>query len=364
MEDIPTRIALFDWIKRLPEDLIDLYSSGMHNPLTISDIDISAAEYNISGNNFYGYKPLNNEIAKLHSIDPDQLVVTSGASMANFVALSLLLDRDDTVLIESPQYQPLLSTAKYLTHTNPLRLVRKQKEQYGVSLDEAWLTKHKPKITILTNPHNPTGKYDLKYVFHEYADIVSQWDGYVLVDEIFLPFHESFPRNTLAGSHQRIICTGGLTKAWGLGGLRVGWIIADAKLMRRAELLLDFMNVNQPFVTDLLAAEVLHSGLGEKLLQSARKIAAHNYTIVEDVLSSNDLLALLPPDCGISAVVRFKDGRDSKSFCHGLHTTEKVVVVPGHYFEINDGFRISFGCDEQSLSQGLSKLMSFLKQFS
>ncbi|MFC2149886.1 pyridoxal phosphate-dependent aminotransferase [Calditrichota bacterium] len=351
---------MFNWIKRLDGDYIDLSSSGILGPTTLSELDLDPTIAEIGGNNFYGYHPSLSAIGQLFNVSKDSIVITSGASMANYLAMTAMMGKGDPCIIETPVYEPLLSVVRHVTQAEPVRIFREADSGYSLNNNPEIFLRHKPKLTVLTNPHNPTGYVDPLEVFLEIAEIVSEWDGWLLIDEVFLPFISRFRELSLAGKHPNILVTGSLTKVWGLGGLRYGWLIGDANVMRQIELNLDYMSVNQPFIVEWIGSRLLESPHSDRLLIHARERAAQNLKIVEEFARSFNFLDFYKPSCGISALFRFKDGKDSYHFCSLLHDRYNTIVVPGRYFEVDDGFRLSFGCEQSKLLAGLQNIENAL----
>ncbi len=351
-------IGLFDWIKRLPDNLIDLTSSGVNSPETLAELGINADDIPLKGDNLYGYTPLKEAIANQYEITPDRVAITPGASMGNFVVSSLLSGHGDQIIVETPVNQPFVSVAKAVTGLDPLRLERKRCDDYHLKVDSLkQMNTTACKLMILSNLHNPSGVYDSSDTFTHLADVVAEQNGWVLVDEVFLPFIEGGERQSAALFHDRIISTCSLTKVWGLSTLRIGWVIASPEIVQRIEHAMDYMHVVQPFITEYIAWRVLSDEtLNKRLLSSARSIASANTELVNAYLKDIPEFEYIQPDGGISVLIRFRDGRNSELFTDRLYHEFNTVVIPGRYFEVEDGFRISFGGEEDVVRQGLEAI--------
>ncbi len=354
-------IPLLDWIKRLPDDVIDLYNSGVHAPETLAELNIDFSDLQVNGNNFYGYQPLKEKIAELYRTSPDHVAITPGTSLANFaVMLSLLSENDDTA-IESPVYTPLVYALQAVTGKSPQRLFRERPDRYSLGSVVESNRYQTSKLVIITNPHNPSGVVDSPSTITKMADNLQEMGGWLLVDEVFLPFIENYSRITLAGKRQNLIVTGSLTKAWGFDGLRTGWVIGAPDLIQKIEYSMDYMHINQPFITDYIAWKILsNESLSDNILRRSRNLYKTNLQKTLDILGAIPDIEFIIPGGGISIFVTFKDGRDTSNFCEQLYKDYNVVVVPGRYFEAPDSFRISFSCDSHELDTGLNAINSLL----
>ncbi len=357
-------IELFDWIKHLPTDLIDLTSSGIYGPQKLSDLKLEVDDLPLRGDNYYGYKPLKEIIASRYRVKTCNVAITPGASMANYALLSILAGRDDQIMIETPCYQPFVKVAEALTGTPSLRLPREKQNGYHIDPEYPGLKRNTYKVLLLSNPHNPTGVYDSIKTYLKLAEYAERYDYWIVVDEVFLPFLDSGDSECAASHHERIISTCSLTKVWGLNGLRVGWIIAPAHIVKRIEYAMDYMHVNQTYISDYIAWLVLsNDAINNKLLSFARNRAKQNWKLVESFLSESQQLEYTPPSAGVSVLVRFQDGRNSEEFVNKLSQDYGTLVTPGKYFEVEDGFRISFASQKNQVLQGMEQIKKALNFF-
>ncbi|MDP8228062.1 MAG: pyridoxal phosphate-dependent aminotransferase [Candidatus Electryoneaceae bacterium] len=354
-------VEMLDWVKRLEgDDLIDIASSGVPVIKQVNDLGLPSGDLPLWGDNDYGYVPLKGLLAERFGVQSDQVMITPGASMANFMVMSLLLKSGDRVIVESPVYRPLVETAEAIIECPVQRFDRRPENDYHLDPEELKLDPP-PKLIILTNPHNPTGIYDSSDTFARFAEYMERCNGWVLVDEVFSPFMPDGDRTTIASAHNRVIATGGLTKVWGLNGLRIGWITAPAPMIRRLEKMTNYMHVTQPFITEYIAYKVLSDeSLNNRLLQFARSRAKENLAVVRSFMKGHPQLTFTEPDGGITALVRFRDGRSSNLFCKRLLQEHRTVVMPGRFFDVPDGFRLGFGETKDTVERGLDAISKLL----
>ena len=358
-------IELFDWIKRLPPDLINLTSSRISGPASLDDLGLVGENLPIEGDNLYGYQPLKEVIASRYNTDPDHVAITPGASMANFALFAALADRGDRIMVENPVYQPFVHTTKAITGREPLLFERHRRNQYQIEDEQTELKDENIRLMMLTNLQNPTGVFDPPETITRLAESIARQNGWLIVDEVFLPFLDGYDRICSAQLHDRIISTCSLTKVWGLSGLRVGWVIAQPEIVKKVEYTMDYMHVVQSFLTDHIAWLILSDEtLNRSLLDNARRTADTNLKPVTDHFSKISQFEYVTPAGGLSILIRFRDGRDATPFVNRLQRDYGVVVVPGHYFGVADGFRLSFGIDSDQLKLGLDSIKKLMDETS
>lgn len=354
-------IKLFDWLQTMPQPEVNLTVSGVAAPVMLADLNIDLSDAPLYGANFYGYGPLRETIAKIHNTTPESVFIAGGASMANFLILSVLTQKIKKLVTEHPVYEPFVNVADTLTDGNIHYVPRLGASDFSIDLDAISALPAEPTVLLLSNPHNPSGHFDSAEKLRVVAEAIAENDGWVVVDEVFLPFLENWKSLVGNNVHERIITTGSLTKAWGLWPLRIGWIIAPPQFGKEIKTALNNMNVTQAFISEYLANEFLaRPDLGETYLRNSRQISRDNLQIVRNALEIRSELNCCTPDAGISMWLRFKDGRDSQEFCDRLQKEKSTAVVPGHFFGDKNGFRLSFGLDQNLLKLGLNNIIEVL----
>jgi len=355
------KIGIFDYVKRLPKTVIDLTMSGLACPQNLSELGLNLKELPLTGSNYYGYLPLKEALADQYGTSPDHIAITPGASMANYAVCSVLAEQVSKIIIETPTYQPFISVARTVKECEPQRFTRNRDEDYRLNNNRIKQFINSESLVIISNPHNPSGVFDKPDVLLALADTVARDNGWLVVDEVFLPFIKNSMKQHAANLHERIISTGSLTKVWGLSTLRIGWVIAQPSIIKQVEVAMDYMHAVMPFSMEYLAWRVLNDEiLNLRLLEYARKTATENLELVNSYLADLHELDCVQPEGGISMLIRFKDGRNSEPFTNRLLSEFNTAVMHGKYFEVEDGFRISFGGEKGVLKQGLEAIRKLL----
>src|SRR5438874_11746627 len=245
------------WAKMRPRVKYDLALSGILN-LPFAELDAKLSDLELHGDNAYGYRPLIDALARHRHVSPENVVtVSGGTSMANHLAMAVLLEHGDEVLIEKPTYDPLLAIAEYLG-AKIKRFPRRFED--GFKIDIVELEKQiipGTRVIVLTNLHNPSSELVEEATLRKIGELARDVGARVLVDEVYLEamFENSPPSAVSLGPE--FVVTSSLTKGYGLSGLRCGWILADpevAKIIRRLD---DIFAASAPNVMERVSVTAL-----------------------------------------------------------------------------------------------------------
>lgn len=214
-------------------------------------------------------------------------------------------------------------------------------------------------IVVINNPNNPTGRYHPREVIEEVYDIAAAHGAYLLCDEVYRLLVEN-PQPPVASLGQWGLSTASLTKAYGLAGLRFGWLVGPRDLIERAWRWKDYTTISP----SLFGQHVARQALGPQetsVLTENRDLAARNRQIVADFVSDHDLSWHDP--VGVNGFVSVPDGfANAKPFCRQVIDDESVVLAPGGLFGYDDHFRIGFGLETDRLREGLDRVGTVVKR--
>lgn len=345
------RSAYLEWAKLHSSAKFNLATSGLDGfPLGQLPVKIEDLEISIGGS--YGYPPLQERLARKNDVSPDCIVAANGTSMANHLAMAALVEPGDEVLIEQPAYDPLLRVAEYLGAS--IRRFPRRFED-GFVLDPREVERHitpRTRLVVVTNLHNPSGARTPDSRLRLVGEIAQSRDAHVLVDEVYLD--ACFDPQARSSFHlgRNFIVTSSLTKAFGLSGLRCGWVIAPKPLAERMWRINDLYGVIPAHVAELLSVIALDSM--HKIAEYARTRLQANRPILQQFLGSRrDLFAI--PAQGTTAFPQFAHG-NVDALCQLLREKYDTTVVPGRFFEMPDHFRIGIGGSTDMLEEGLKRL--------
>lgn len=346
------RSAYLEWAKLRSSAKFNLATSGLDGfPLAKLPVKIEDFEISIGGS--YGYPPLQERLARRNDVSPDCIVAANGTSMANHLAMAALVEPGDEVLIEQPAYDPLLMVAEYLGAT--VRRFPRRIED-GFVLDPREVERHitpRTRLVVVTNLHNPSGARTPDSRLRLIGEIAQSRSAHVLVDEVYL--EACFDPQARSAFHlgSNFIVTSSLTKAFGLSGLRCGWIIAPRPLAERMWRINDLYGVIPAHVAELLSVVALDNL--REIEKYARTRLEANRPILQQFLRSRRDLFAISAEQGTTAFPQLASGK-ADALCQLLREKYETSVVPGRFFEMANHLRIGIGGRTETLEEGLKRL--------
>lgn len=308
----------------------------------------------------YGYPPLIERLAAKAGVGTESVVYTQGTSMANHLAMAALVENDDEVLIEEPAYEPHLSVARYLGAK--IRRFPRRFEN-GFKLDPREVERAispRTRLIVLTNLHNPTGVRAPDSTLRLIGDIARSLGAHVLVDEVYLECCIDAPAQSAFHLGPNFVTTSSLTKAYGLSGLRSGWILAAPALAERMWRLNDLFGVVAAHPAELLSVIALDNL--PRITARAKAILDVNRVLLKQFLDSRKDLLAIWPEAGTVVFPQITSGH-AEAFCHLLREKFETSVVPGRFFEAPEHVRIGVGSTTDNVREGLARMGAALDEF-
>lgn len=336
------------WVKTRRPAQFNLAASGVL-PCSPAELGAPNEQLEINGPGLYGFEPLQQAIASHCKVDAASVVTASGTSMANFLVMAALLAPGDEALIEYPVYEPLLNVAEFLGATIK-RFPREAPLRDFVSV--------KTRLAVVTNLHNPTCSQFGAERLRELAETAQRAGIHVLVDEVYL---QCLYERASSAFHlgPEIVATASLTKAYGLGGLRCGWILAEPRLAERMWHIKDLIDPGAPHSSEQLSVLAFHEL--NALATRAKTLIASNRALFGEFLTACPQLDLVLPEYGTCVFPRLRSG-DSDRLFELLHERYDTDVVPGRFFEMPNCFRLGIGVEGRVLAAGLDRLQTALNE--
>ena len=348
-----------EWARSQGNIKYSLALSGVP-PTDVSLLSPSVDDFTMVADNEYGWLPLLERIAARYGVNPNNVVLAHGTSMANHLACAALAEPGDHVLIEWPVYDPLVAVPRYLDCEVSF-VERRAEDAYALDVaNVARAVTPRTRLVILSNLHNPTGAAVDRAALESLAQLAESRDFNVLVDEVYLEWLYGIGTDPSLRSainiSPRFVTTRSLTKVFGLAALRAGWILADAPLATRMRRLNGLFASSMSHPAERLASRAFDHA--EMLLEKQRKRVDKNRSIVTKFIASQPKLSWLAPESGTVGFVRLEGG-DVDGLAERLLAHESLVT-PGRFFGVDDHFRIGFGMEEAHLKEGLKRLDSAL----
>ena len=295
----------------------------------------------------------------------DHVEVTNGGSEANFITLWHLLERGDEMVMMTPNYMQAAGVARAFgarVRSWPLR-VSSDGSRWEPDLDllDALVTSQ-TKVIFICNPNNPTGARLTSAELDRICAAATRCGAWVISDEIYRGAElDGVLTPTAWGRYDRVIVTCGLSKAYGLPGLRIGWIVCPPSLAQTLWGVHDYTTIAPGALSDQLARIALSPAGRERLLARTQGIVRANYPLVQEWLAARDgSFEHVPPEAGAIAFIRYRHDINSSELVERLRTEQSVLVVPGDHFEMDRHLRIGFGSHPKLLVGALTRIAELM----
>lgn len=352
------RSEYIEWAKLRSAAKYELAASDVLR-FPLSELKVRVEELEITGPGGYGYEPLQQRLAARAGVDVENVVHAQGTSMANHLAMAALVEAGDEVLVEEPGYEAIVAAAQYLG-ARVRRFPRKF--EAGFQMDPREVERAitpRTRMVVITNLHNPSGVRTADSVLKMVGEIARSIGAHVLVDEVYAEACFDAPARPAFHLGPNFVSTSSLTKAYGLSGLRCGWVIAAPLLAQRMWRLNDLFGVMAAHAAELLSVAALDR-LGE-IAARAKKLLETNRALLKSFLDSRRELLTIWPEAGAVAFPQLAGGHVD-GFCQLLREKYETSVVPGRFFDAPEHFRIGVGGDTEIVREGLKRVGAALDE--
>jgi aspartate/methionine/tyrosine aminotransferase len=352
------------------ENVVDynLSESGVH-PLSLSELANEGElreilETGLGYSQTNGTPELRREIAKLYpGATIDQVMATSGSSEANFLLMWRLIEPGDEVVFMMPNYMQMHGLVRaFGARLKPLWL----RESLGWSpdLDELrHIITKKTKLIIVTNPNNPSGSVLNQEAMAAIVDCAARVRAWIIADEVYQGAErEGETTPSFWGTHDKVVIVNGLSKAYGIPGVRIGWIVGPEELVQDTWPYHDYTTISPSILSDRLARIALAPAMREKILKRTQAVLQKNFPLLNAWLESLDgFFDFIPPRAGAIAFTRYHHPVNSTDLVTRLIREKSVLIVPGDHFEMDQHLRFGFGSEPGYLERGLARIKEFLQ---
>lgn len=308
---------------------------------------------------------LREHVAHFNGVSEAQALPALGTTHALWLALAALLEPGDEVVVEWPGYEPLWRIAQGLG-ARVVHFERRHDEGYRVSTERiAARFSERTRAVVLTSPHNPSGVRSTDDELRAIAQVCAHASVTLVVDEVYAPHGARLASDGIWGQTARslapnVVATGGLSKAYGLGALRVGWLLGDEEIVRRAEDAIESTLGEPPLAQAGLACHAFAS-LPELSLEAERQGMEHMCDAVARWVESQPGLSWTVPERSPFGFVRVEGGDDLAAAIDLGAREFGVLVAPGVYFGRPDCFRLGWSVARGELDDALSRLEQTLR---
>lgn len=306
-----------------------------------------------------GSDPLRAAIAELHpGATEASVLVTSGGAEANFVAAWHLLEPGEKLAALLPNYMQVPRLAEsFGAEVLPVPLREEDAWQPDLDVLREALEAGARSI-LVTQPNNPTGASLSESAVKAIVSLAEEHGAWILADEVYRGAEvggEISP--TFWGRSARVLVTGSLSKAYGLPGLRIGWIVGPSEIVPDLWGRTDLTSITVSTLSDELARIALRDDVRRRILRRTRGIVEKNLAVLREWLDARPgLFAYRPPDAGAICYVRYDLPVNSTRLAETLRKEKSVLVVPGDHFGMDRYLRLGFGPPRHRLEPALDRI--------
>jgi hypothetical protein len=301
------------------------------------------------------------------------VLVTNGGSEANYATLWSLIEPGDRVAYMLPNYLQTWGLSRaWARHADVFRLAPAADGPSGGrrwGLDLKGLERAvgaRTKLILVTNPNNPTGAV----LTHDEMDAVvraARRDrAWIVADEIYRGAELAGPETpSFWGRYEKVLVTSGLSKAFGLPGLRIGWIVGPERAVERVWSYRDYTTIAPGTLSDLLARQAMDPARREAIFARTRAIVRRNWPVLDGWLRERgEFLSYIPPRAGAIVLVRYDLPIASVALTERLRLEKSVLVVPGDQLGAPRHLRIGFGYGggDGLMQGGLQRIDEMLRE--
>jgi aspartate/methionine/tyrosine aminotransferase len=347
----------------------NISESGVH-PMTLQELvddpavmeELFSTELNYPQTN--GSIELRERIAALYpGAKPEDVLVTTGCAQANFCAVHTILQPGDELVFMLPNYMQIWGIA----HNSGFHLKTfslKEELGWGIDLDELDKTvSEKTKLIAICNPNNPSGHILSEAEMDGITAAADRVGAWLLADEIYAGAERLTEEVTPSfwGRYDKVLAMGSLSKAYGLPGLRLGWVVGPAEVVDSIWSCQDYVTISASMLANKLGTYALLPEVRTRILERTRKYIRQGYQEFEQWWTSHDeIFSLIPPQAAAIAFLRYNLEFNSTELVERLIHEKSVLVMPGDHFGLDGYLRISFGLPKQYLKEGLERIYQLI----
>ena len=341
----------------------NLSESGLH-PLPLKSILTEDEQQELLETELiYGYTTgtpmLREKIADLYTgADFDNVLATSGSAEANFVAVMTLLEPGDELIYMVPNYLQIRGIARSFGITvKELPLREELGWQWDMKELESMISS-KTKMIGVCHPNNPTGSIVSKENMGKIIDIASGNDCWILSDEVYRGAElNGIESPSFYGNYEKTIVNAGLSKAYRLPGLRIGWTVGPKDYIKKAWAFHDYTSISVAYHSDWVASRILDTKRRKQILDGTKQHLNQNMnTLVEWIDTCDGKLSLSPPQAGAIAFVRIKMDIPSQDLTYHIRDNFSVLLTAGKWFGLEGFLRFGYGPPNEYLLEALDRI--------
>lgn len=303
-------------------------------------------------------------LAVYNDVSAAEVVPSLGTSHAIFLAYAALLSPGDEVLLEHPGYEPLTCTAEGLGAI--VRTYdRRREDGFALSPERvAAAVTPRTRVIVVTNLHNPSGVRVPDATLRELAAIAEARGAYLLVDEVYAPFDDLPEDGVFRASSRKlapnVVAVSSLTKCYGLGMHRIGWLLGPPEIVERAQAALVATAGHLP-LSHAARGELATKNIGV-LARRAKAILAGKRVLATEWAATLPNATWSAPTSGLFGLVTLDGAGNLLPRIESWARDHGVLVGAGSFFGVDNGFRLSWASlPKPRFEEALGKLAALLR---
>lgn len=341
---------------------MDMSESGVR-PVTLRELGEMGLDLEAILDMPLGYSQSNGTIPLREALSaiypgatPDHIEVTNGTSEANYLLALALIRPGDEVAFEVPNYMQYGGVPQSLGAT-----VRR----FRLCIERDWApdwdeferaVNEKTRLVYLSNPNNPSGSVLSPDAMRRIVDRCEKVGAYLIADEVYLGAEIYCERTpSFSGMSDRVIVTSGLSKAYGIPGVRIGWIVGPPNVIAECWTQHDYLTIGPNKISDLVARVAVENR--DKLYARTRAILQQNLPIMREWAASFDgFLTFREPKAGALCLVQYHADTPSYELAERVRVQHSVLIVPGAHLGLEGYLRLWLGGKPEFLREGLRRI--------
>jgi len=296
----------------------------------------------------------------------DNVTVVNGGSEANHLSLWTLLEPGDRLAFMVPNYMQGWGLGRHYGEGTDVFNLRLKGDRWSLDLDELdRAVTEKTKVVMVCNPNNPTGHVFDEQEMSAVVDAAARVGAWLVADEVYRGAEVGTDQTspTFWGRYDKTIIISGLSKAFAMPGLRIGWAVAPADVISAIWQRHDYTTLTPGAVSDELAAVAMEPQKREWILARTRSILKTQLPRLEEWMGTHrDIFRYVPPKAGGIAFVEYDLAIDSTELIDRIRRERSVLLVPGDTLGVGRGIRFGYGYDIEHTLAGLARVDEVLAE--
>lgn len=294
----------------------------------------------------------------------EHIEVTNGTSEANYLIALSQVEPGDEFAFEVPNYMQLWGVPRGLgAKVNCFHL--RQETDWEPDWEEfERAVAPKTRLVYISNPNNPTGSVLSDEAMRRIVEGCEKTGAYLVADEVYLGAEIHRQRTkSFWGMSDRVIVTSGLSKAYGIPGVRIGWIAGPKDVVAQCWTQHDYLTIGPNKMSDRIARIAVEPANREKCYNRTRAVLQHNLPIAREWLAGfSGFLTWREPQAAAIGLVRYNSALPSMELAERVRTRQSTLIVPGIHVGLEGYIRVWLGGREEFLREGLRRIGEELRQ--